>query len=97
LRTAGFSVVLAAHAFSVIDAYVYGFALQERSLPVDRPEQTAEVAADMQSRHPLDDYPHLGEFSREHIMKPGYDYGDEYAYGLDLVLDGLERALRAGG
>jgi hypothetical protein len=44
---------------------------------------------------PLDEYPNLVEFLNEHVMKPGYDYGDEFEYGLDLVLDGLERARRA--
>ena len=44
LRTAGFSVEMAAHAFSVLDSYIYGFALQEVNLPFDSPESLAEVA-----------------------------------------------------
>jgi hypothetical protein len=41
---------------------------------------------------PANEYPNLVEFLAEHVMKPGYDYGDEFEYGLDLILDGLERA-----
>jgi AcrR family transcriptional regulator len=93
LRGAGFSVVLTAHAFSAIDAYVYGFALQERSLPFETAEQAEEVGRQMFARMPVGEFPHLTELTVEHILQPGYDYGEEFEYGLDLVLDGLERAL----
>ena len=46
----------------------------------------------MMAQVPADVYPHLIEFTTEHILQPGYDYGDEFAFGLDLILDGLERA-----
>ncbi|MGY1725688.1 TetR/AcrR family transcriptional regulator [Geodermatophilus sp. SYSU D01062] len=93
LRAAGFPVVLAAHAYSAIDSYVYGFALQERALPFQTPAETAELAAELMVRFAAS-YPHLAEFTTEHVLRPGYDYGAEFGYGLDLVLDGLERALR---
>jgi AcrR family transcriptional regulator len=96
LRAAGFPVELTAHAFSAIDAYVYGFALQEASLPFDTAEEAAEVGASMFERMPAGAYPHLVELTVEHILQPGYDYGDEFEFGLDLVLDGLERARAAG-
>jgi len=92
LREAGFSIELAAHAFSALDSYTYGFAMQETSLPFDTPEQTAEVAQTILARFPAGEYPHLTELTVEHVLKPGYDYGDEYAFGLDLILDGLERS-----
>jgi len=95
LRGAGFSVGLTAHAFSALDAYVYGFALQQRSLPFDTLEEAQEVGRQMFARMPPGAYPHLTELTVQHILQPGYDYGDEFAYGLDLVLDGLDRALRA--
>jgi AcrR family transcriptional regulator len=94
LRRAGFSVALTAHAFSAIDAYVYGFALQERSLPFETAEQAEEVGRQMFARMPPGEFPHLTELTAEHILRPGYDYGDEFEYGLDLVLDGLARALQ---
>lgn len=43
------------------------------------------------------EYPHLAELVVKHVLHPGYDYGDEYEFGLDLILDGLERASRAAG
>jgi len=93
LRTAGFSVSMAAHAFSAIDSYIYGFALQEATLPLgDTEEETAEVARMMMAQFPTDDYPHLTEFSVEHVLQPGYNYSDEFDFGLNLILDGVESA-----
>jgi AcrR family transcriptional regulator len=98
LRNAGFSVELAAHAFSVLDSYIYGFALQERSLPFDTPEETAELTHDILAAFPAGGYPHLVEMATEHVLKPGYDYGHEFEFGLDLILNGLERINdRTGG
>jgi AcrR family transcriptional regulator len=97
LRTAGFSVELAAHAYSVLDSYIYGFALNEQSLPFETPEDVAAVGAVMLEQFPAETYPHLSEFIREHAMKPGYDYAQEFEFGLDLILDALERSLSGGG
>jgi AcrR family transcriptional regulator len=93
LRAGGFSVERAAHAFSAIDSYVYGFALQEATLPFDTVEEAADVAQVMFARMAADQYPHLTEFTVQHVLQPGYEYGAEFEYGLDLILDGLERAL----
>jgi AcrR family transcriptional regulator len=93
LRQAGFPVALAAHAYSALDSYIYGFALQEASLPFDTSEQTSELAQAIVAQFPVDEYPHLAEFTFEHVLRPGYDYGSEYEFGLDLILDGLEKAL----
>ncbi len=92
LRRAGFSVEMAAHAFSVLDSHLYGFALQEATLPFEDGEQIAELAQEILAMAPADEYPHLTELSVEHVLKPGYDYGAEFTFGLDLILDGLERA-----
>ena len=94
LRAGGFSVVLTAHALSVIDAYVYGFAMQEKALPFDSEERSTEVIEHILAAMPADEWPHLVEFSREHVLKPGYDYGKEFEWGRDLLLDGLERSRR---
>jgi AcrR family transcriptional regulator len=92
-RNAGFSVALTAHAFSLIDSYIYGFALQEASLPLATEKQSADVAAAMMSQLPVAEYPYLAELTTDHVMRPGYRYGDEFTIGLDLVLDSLEAAL----
>jgi AcrR family transcriptional regulator len=91
LRNAGFSIQLAAHAFSLLDSYIYGFALQERSLPFHTPEQGAAVAQKILARFPTGAYPHLAELTTEHVLQPGYEHAGEFEFGLDLILDGLER------
>jgi AcrR family transcriptional regulator len=96
LRAAGFTVEMTAHAFSALDSYIYGFALQEATLPLgDTEEETVEVAQTMLAQVPADEYPYLTEFTTEHILQPGYDYGDEFEFGLDLILDGLEKTREA--
>lgn len=87
LRTEGFSVVLAAHAFSVLDAYVFGFVLTELNLPMDPGEDTEEFAMELGILG--DDYPHLVEMIGEMVVGRDYTYADEFDYGLDLILDGL--------
>ena len=77
----------------MLDSYIYGFALQEASLPFDTGEETAELAETIMAQFPAGEYPHLTELTVEHVLQPGYDYGDEYEFGLDLILDGLENAL----
>lgn len=95
-RRAGFSVPFTAHAVSVLDSYVYGFVLQEASLPFDGPDAAQEVASAIQASMPEGAYPHLAELARLHVLQPGYAFADEFEIGLDLVLDGLERMLQRG-
>jgi len=90
LRKSGFTLVMAAHAFSVIDAYVYGFALQQIIIPLQSKEQTTQVGESI-LRQLAGQYPHLAEMITKHAMKPGFDYSKEFEFGLDLILDGLER------
>ncbi|WP_067652158.1 TetR/AcrR family transcriptional regulator [Nocardia harenae] len=89
LRRAGFSLELTAHAYSVLDSYVYGFALQEATLPFDGPAETAEVATGILDSVRDGDYPYFLEFAEHHVLRAGYDHGDEFDYGLELILDGL--------
>jgi AcrR family transcriptional regulator len=91
LRAAGFSVVMTAHAYSLLDAYIYGFALTKMNLPFKSSDDVGAVAETMLEPFPINAYPNLMEFLTEHVMQPGYDFGDEFEYGLDLLLDGLER------
>jgi len=91
LRAAGFDMEMTAHAYSLLDSYIYGFALTKMNLPFDTSQEIAQVAQSMLQPFPLDEYPNLVEMLTEHVMKPGYDYGDEFEYGLDVILDGFER------
>src|SRR5260370_18494507 len=91
LREAGFTIDLAAHAYPVMDGYIYGFALQQMNLPYHTSEENAEFAENILRQLPAAEYPHFAEMIIEHAMKPGYDYAEEFEFGLDLILDGLER------
>lgn len=95
LREAGFSVQLTAHAYALLDSYIYGFALQEAALPFEGRDTAAEITKPIMERFSTGEYPRMVEIAVEHVLKPGYDFGDEFEFGLNLVLDGLER-LKAG-
>ncbi len=97
LRGAGFTVEMTAHAYALLDSYIFGFALSEAALPIDGPETVAEVAESMMLLVLAETYPHLLEFTTEHVLQPGYDFGAEFGYGLGLILDGLERAATTSG
>ena len=92
LRGAGFSIELTAHAYALLDSYVYGFVHTELNLPFQTSEQTQTVAAEIFERLPPGAFPHLVELATQHVLKPGYAYGNEFAFGLELILDGLEHA-----
>ena len=91
LRAGGYDIAMAAHAYSLLDSYIYGFALTKMNLPFETSDDVAEVAQSMLEPFPADEYPYMVEILTDHVMKPGYDYGEEFEYGLDLILNGLER------
>lgn len=93
LRAGGFPVALAAHAFSLLDSYVYGFCLQETGLPFDATDDVEAMVESILGHLPEGEYPHLRWLTVEHVLQPGYDYGDEFAFGLDLILDALATRL----
>ena len=88
LREAGFTFRDAVHAYSMLDSYTYGFALQEKTIPFETPQEAAEMAratvGDMGAQ-----YPYLAEVVEE-FAQDGYDYAREFEFGLDVILDGLE-------
>src|SRR5439155_1477614 len=62
LRESGFSIEMAAHAYSLLDSYIYGFTLNEQSLPFDNsPAKIAEVAGNIMREMPAGEYPFLSE------------------------------------
>jgi AcrR family transcriptional regulator len=89
LRGAGFPVDMTAHAYTLLDSYVYGFALQEAALPFQGPDTAADVTEPITQQFSPGNYPHLAEMAAEHILQPGYDFGDEFEFGLSLILDAL--------
>lgn len=92
LRRGGLSWQLTAHAYAVLDSYVYGFAFEEANLPAQGGEGLSGVAEDMVVAFSPEDYPHLVAFTTEHVMRPGYSFGTSFEFGLDLIIDGLEAA-----
>ena len=92
LRQAGFSIELTAHAYSLLDSYIYGFALQEAGLPFGTGEEAAQVAQQITAQFGSGQYPYLTEMAMDHVVQSGYDYGDEFETGLDLILDALRAA-----
>jgi AcrR family transcriptional regulator len=102
LREAGFSVEMTIQAYSVQDAYVYGFALQEKSLPFETAEESTEVAEEHVRRFAelaeerrmaalAEEFPYLAEVVAGHVANVGYDFTTAFEYGLDLILDALEQ------
>jgi len=91
-RGAEFSLELTGHAYAAIDAFLYGFALQEATLPATGGDEMTELATSMAEQMPADIFPHLTEFTLGRVLQPGYDFGNEFEFGLGLILDGLKRA-----
>lgn len=92
---AGLPIREAIHAYNLMDSYIYGFALQEKTLPGD-------IAAEAQARHDAlagadpalaKRFPYLIEVVNE-LAASGYDYTEQFERGLDVVLDGIERTRR---
>ncbi len=91
LRENGFSVLATAHAYSVLDCYIYGFALTQINLPFKNADDTADVVGVMMAQMPSYEYPYLTEMAFHHVLQPGYAYANEFEIGLELILEGIER------
>ena len=96
LRGAGFSIEMTAHVYALLDSYTYGFAVQEASLPFEGADSAGGVAEPMMQQFPTDAYPHLVEMATEFILRPGYDFGNEFDFGLDVIVGALTRILAVG-
>ena len=95
LLEAGFSGTLAAHAYNLLDSYIYGFALQEANLPFATPEEQAQVGEAMLQQLSADEYPAMAQVASE-FLESGAHYAVEFEFGLDLVLDGIARMRTRG-
>jgi AcrR family transcriptional regulator len=87
LREGGFSVAGALDAWHTLDSHLYGFTLQELNLPFGV-EETQQVSADVLGQLDMTAFPHVVEVITE-IMQTGRV--EDFAFGLDLILDGLEK------
>jgi len=97
LTAAGFSMPLAGHAISILDSYVLGFAQQEATLPLDPSGDitaaTEEIMAQQEAM--AEAFPNLADMAASLILQPGYAYGNEFDFGLKLILDGIADAFAA--
>ena len=96
LRAAGFSMPLVGHAMSLLDAYVQGFAMQEATLPLDASGDIGAVTEDIMAQQEMmsNAFPNLAEMAETLILQPGYAYGNEFEFGLELILDGIVKVHR---
>jgi AcrR family transcriptional regulator len=93
LRRAGFSMELAARAFSLVDSYIYGFGRQQFNLAAGGDATVEETTEAFLQAIPADEYPYLREMVVDYAMEAGYDDRADFEFGLDLILEGLGRLL----
>lgn len=93
LREAGFSLTLTGHAFAVLDAHLYGFLVQELRMPFQPGQDLADLGQQLMAALPEGQLLYFREFTLKHALRPGYDFGDEFGMGLDLILDALDQRL----
>lgn len=91
LRRGGLSWQMTAHAYALLDGFIYGFAFQEASLPSQAEGEFVEAAQDIAQAFDADAYPHLVAFTVEHVFRPGYEFGDSFDFGLDVILESVGR------
>lgn len=94
LRRGGLDWQMTAHAYAILDAFVYGFAFQEATLPGDAGEEFVEIAKDIATAFDPETFPHLVDFTVNHVFQDGYNFGDSFEFGLDRILDMLEQSAR---
>ncbi|MGO1198406.1 MAG: TetR/AcrR family transcriptional regulator [Dermabacteraceae bacterium] len=87
LVASGFAWAEVAHAYALLDAYVYGFALTESTLDeVGLSPEADELLESMD----VEPHPTLEAFAREHVLQPGYSYGASFEVGLEIMLAGID-------
>jgi hypothetical protein len=92
LLDAGLTATEALHVYSALNSYVYGFGMLQGNAPFKDASEHKEVMEVAVRSLPANQYPHSTEVGLE-LMRTGYEYSDEFAWGLDVLLDGLETAL----
>lgn len=94
LRRAGFDVENAVHAITLVDVFTYGFVAQLVQLSFSTKKEAAAVGKRVIGLFPAEKFPYMREMVGEHMMKKGYDPMDEFHYGLELIIAGLDRNLQ---
>ena len=90
LREAGFSAETTYHAYHVLDGHIFGFSLWETSHTYSA-EDMSNFVASFEQAIPADEYPYLHEHGRQHFAEGPHREVSAFEFGLDLILDGLEK------
>ena len=91
LREAGFSADMTHHAYHALDSHITGFTLWQVNMPFETKAELVDMAERFLSQIPADEYPYVIEHAEQHIAPSSPDGATEFEFGLDLILDGLER------
>jgi AcrR family transcriptional regulator len=90
-REGGFSADLTDHAYHAIESHIMGFTLWEVGMNLGSREELAALATAFLERLPADEFPYIVEHVHQHFKPRDPEDEGEFAFGLDLILDGLER------
>jgi AcrR family transcriptional regulator len=91
LREAGFSADMTHHAYHALDSHITGFTLWQVNMPFETKAELVDMAQDFMKQIPADEYPYVIEHAEQHLAPSSPDGATEFEFGLDLILDGLER------
>ena len=94
LRRGGFSADMTDHAYHALESHIMGFTLWEVGMNLGSPEDLARLATAFMAQLPADEFPYMAEHVQQHLRPRGPEEEGEFAFGLDLILDGLERLRR---
>jgi AcrR family transcriptional regulator len=95
LTGAGFTLERAGRALSVLDCWIYGFALQRRNMASGGQERAEDRAGALRDSASTETFPNLARMI-EWTMEHGYDEDADFEFGLNLILDGLAGILESG-
>ena len=91
LREAGFSADMTHHAYHALDSHITGFTLWQVNMPFETKAELVDLAQDFLQQIPADAYPYIIEHAEQHLAPESPDGATEFEFGLELILDGLER------
>lgn len=94
-RRGGLSIELTAHAYAILDSYLYGFAMEEAMLPSGQSGELTDMAEEMLGAF-REHYPHLYELTTLHVLRDGYNFGNSFEFGLDLIIESLNQRVQTG-
>jgi hypothetical protein len=95
LRRAGFSAGMTDHGYHAIESHIMGFILWEVGMDLGTSEELAALATGFLGSLPDGAFPYLEEHVQQHLLPRDPADEGEFAFGLDLILEGLERRLAA--